>query len=428
MKRILVVDDEQSMRELLAIMLKKEGFEVLTAESRAVAAAVLGQGPVDLVITAFGSTETAVAALKLGAHDYLLKPFDVDELKIVVRNALESQELREENLRLKKELGRRHGLEQVIGVSPPMVALFDMVRSIAPTSSTVLITGDSGTGKELVARAIHALSTRKDGPFVSINCGALPDTLLESELFGHMKGAFTDAHQTKKGLFEAAHRGTLFLDEVGETSAAMQVKLLRALQERTIRRVGGTAEVEVDVRVISATNVPLDSLVRERRFREDLYYRLQVIPIRTPPLRERREDIPLLAEHFRLRFTEQMGKHVVKFSEAALAILMRHPWPGNVRELENVVERAVALETTEAILPERLSESVSPSVAPAIPAGDLGPGFNLDEHILTIEGRLLMQALEHANGDRAEAARILGVSPRSLRYLIQKHAVTVGRS
>ena len=309
-----------------------------------------------------------------------------------------------------------------------MVALFDMVRSIAPTSSTVLITGESGTGKELVARAIHALSTRKDGPFVSINCGALPDTLLESELFGHMKGAFTDAHQTKKGLFEAAHRGTLFLDEVGETSAAMQVKLLRALQERTIRRVGGTAEVEVDVRVISATNVPLDSLVRERRFREDLFYRLQVIPIRTPPLRERREDIPLLAEHFRLRFTEQMGKHVVKFSEAALAILMRHPWPGNVRELENVVERAVALETTEAILPERLRESVSPSVAPAIPGGDLGPGFNLDEHILTIESRLLMQALEHANGDRAEAARILGVSPRSLRYLIQKHAVAVGRS
>ena len=457
MKRILVVDDEQSMRELLAIMLKKEGFEVLTAESRAVAAAVLGQGPVDLVITdvklpdgdgieilrhvkaaspetvvivitAFGSTETAVAALKLGAHDYLLKPFDIDELNIVVRNALESQELREENLRLKKELGRRHGLEQVIGVSPPMVALFDMVRSIAPTGSTVLITGESGTGKELVARAIHALSPRKDGAFVSINCGALPDTLLESELFGHMKGAFTDAHQTKKGLFEAAHRGTLFLDEVGETSSAMQVKLLRALQERTIRRVGGTAEVEVDVRVISATNIPLDSLVRDRRFREDLFYRLQVIPIRTPPLRERREDIPLLAEHFRLRFTEQMGKHVVKFSEAALAILMRHPWPGNVRELENVVERAVALETTEAILPERLRESVSPSVAPAIPAGDLGPGFNLDEHILTIESRLLMQALAHANGDRAEAARILGVSPRSLRYLIQKHAVAVGRS
>src|SRR5262249_47325411 len=288
-KRILVVDDEQSMRELLAIMLKKEGFEVVTAESRAVSAAVLGQGPVDMVITdvklpdgdgieilrhvkaaspetvvivmtAYGSTETAVAALKLGAHDYVQKPFDVDGLKIGVRNALERQELPEENIRLKAELGRQHGLEQVIGVSPSMTALFEMVRSVAPTGSTVLITGESGTGKELVARAIHALSPRDDGPFVSVNCGALPDTLLESELFGHMKGSFTDAHQNKKGLFEAAHRGTLFLDEVGETSPSMQVKLLRALQEKKIRRVGSTEELEVDVRVISATNVPLETL------------------------------------------------------------------------------------------------------------------------------------------------------------------------
>jgi two-component system response regulator PilR (NtrC family) len=451
-KRILVVDDEQSMRELLAIMLKKEGFEVVTAESRAVAAAVLGQGPVGMVITdvklpdgdgieilrhvkaaspetvvivmtAYGSTETAVAALKLGAHDYVQKPFDVDELKIVVRNALERQELREENIRLKAELGRQHGLEQVIGVSSSMTALFEMVRSIAPTGSTVLITGESGTGKELVASAIHALSPRRDGPFVSVNCGALPDTLLESELFGHMKGAFTDAHVNKKGLFEAAHRGTLFLDEVGETSPSMQVKLLRALQEKKIRRVGSTEEVEVDVRVISATNVPLESLVRERRFREDLFYRLQVIPIRTPPLRERREDVPLLAEHFMQRYAQEMGKRVAKISDEALGLLARYGWPGNVRELENVMERAVALEVTEAILPDRLPDALRGGGPGPRAEAAIGPGFNLDEHLHDLEGRFLMEALDKARGDRAEAARILGVTPRSLRYLIQKHAL-----
>jgi two-component system, NtrC family, response regulator PilR len=457
-KRILVVDDEQSMRELLAIMLKKDGYDVVTAESRAVAAGVLGQGPVDMVVTdvklpdgdgieilrhvkaaspetvvivmtAFGTTETAVAALKLGAHDYLLKPFDVDELKIVVRNALERQELREENLRLKAELGKQHGLDQLIGVSPSMTALFDMIRSVAPTGSTVLITGESGTGKELVAKAIHALSPRRDGPFVSVNCGALPDTLLESELFGHMKGAFTDAHQNKKGLFEAAHKGTLFLDEVGETSPSMQVKLLRALQEKRVRRVGSTDEVEVDARVISATNTPLETLVRERRFREDLFYRLQVIPVRTPSLRDRREDIPLLAEHFVRRYAQQMSKKVAKVSDEAMKMLARYAWPGNVRELENVLERAVALEVTEAVLPERLPESLRVPHAPRAAAEtELGPGFNLDEHLRLLECRLLMQALDSANGDRAEAARILGVTPRSLRYLVQKHALPAAKN
>ena len=234
-----------------------------------------------------------------------------------------------------------------------MASLFEMVRAVAPTSSTVLVTGESGTGKELVARAIHGLSGRSDGPFVSINCGALPDTLLESELFGHIKGAFTDARQSKKGLFEAAHGGTLFLDEVGETSPPMQVKLLRALQERRIRRLGGTDETDVDVRVIAATNVPLEDLVREKRFREDLFYRLQVIPVRTPPLRERREDIGLLAEHFLDKFGREMEKNVARISEEALAYLERYSWPGNVRELENVIERAVALETSSAVRPER---------------------------------------------------------------------------
>ena len=449
MKRILVVDDEQSMRELLAIMLRKEGYEVLTADSRAQAAAAFARGPVDLVVTdvrlpdgdgievlrhvkaaspdtvvivmtAFGTTETAVAARKLGAEAYVLKPFDVDELRIAVRDALAHKRLREENVRLQREAGERQKLDQLIGASPAMAALFEMVRAIAPASSTVLITGESGTGKELVARAIHALSPRAAGPFVSVSCGALPDTLLESELFGHMKGAFTDAHQNRKGLFEAAHGGTLFLDEVGETSPSMQVKLLRALQERKVRRVGGTDEIDVDVRLISATNVPLEDLVREKRFREDLFYRLQVIPIHTPPLRDRREDIPLLAEHFLERCARQMGKRVVKISEEAMVCLLRHAWPGNVRELENVVERAVALETTAAVLPERLSEAIRRGDRPTT-AVVIGPGFSLDAYLRAMEARVLGEALERAAGDRAEAARLLGVKPRALRYLLYKH-------
>ncbi len=449
MSRILVVDDEQSMRELLAIMLRKEGFEVVAAESRAAAAAVLARGHVDLVVTdvrlpdgdgveilrhvkaaspetvvivmtAFGSTETAVAAMKLGAHDYLTKPFDIEELKIVVRNALEKQRLQEENVRLKLEFRNRHGLDRMIATSPAMVAVLDMAKAVASTSSTVLVTGESGTGKELVAKAIHSLSPRRDAPFVSVNCGALPETLLESELFGHLKGAFTDAHQTRKGLFEAAHRGTLFLDEVGEMPPSMQVKLLRALQERRIRRVGGTDEIEVDVRLIAAANRPLEDLVRERRFREDLFYRLNVIPLRIPPLRERREDIPLLAEHFLKRFTSEMGKAVTSLSPEAQRLLGAYQWPGNVRELENVIERVVALETTPQVLPERLPESIVSRVSAPGPAV-LGDGFTLDGHLRDVEASLLHAALRQARGDRTAASRLLGVSPRSLRYLIGKH-------
>ena len=370
-----------------------------------------------VVMTAFGTTEMAVAARKLGAEAYILKPFDVDELRIVVRDALANRSLRQENIRLKREVGQAYSIDRVIGVSEVMASLFEMVRAIAPTSSTVLITGESGTGKELVARAIHGLSGRAEEPFVGINCGALPDTLLESELFGYVKGAFTDARQSKKGLFEAAHRGTLFLDEVGETSLAMQVKLLRALQERKIRRVGGTDEADVDVRVISATNAPLEELVKQKRFREDLFYRLQVIPIHTPPLRERFEDIPLLAEHFTARFAKQMGKRVAKVSEEALALLQAFSWPGNVRQLENVIERAVALETTEAVLPERLPETIRRPQLPE-PLPRIGDGFSLDGFLLAVEARLLAEALERSAGDRAEAARLLGISSRSLRYLV----------
>jgi two-component system response regulator PilR (NtrC family) len=451
-KRILIVDDEQSMREMLAILLKKEGLDVRSAGSRSEAADALGRGPVDLVLTdvklpdgdgleilrhvkaaspetavvvmtAYGTTETAVAARKLGAEAYILKPFDVDELRIVVRDALANRSLREENVRLKREVGQAYGLDRVIGVSQVMASLFEMVRAIAPTSSTVLVTGESGSGKELVAKAIHGLSSRAEGPFVTINCGALPDSLLESELFGYMKGAFTDARQSKRGLFEAANGGSLFLDEVGETSLPMQVKLLRVLQERRVRRLGGTEEIDVDVRVIAATNAPLETLVEQKRFREDLYYRLQVIPIRTPPLRERREDIPLLADHFLERFSRQMGKRVAKISEEAMSLLRDFPWPGNVRQLENVIERAVALETTEAVLPERLPDPIRrPTRSGPLPA--IGEGFNLDTYLLSVEARLLSEALERARGDRGEAARLLGVSARSLRYLLGKHGTT----
>jgi two-component system response regulator PilR (NtrC family) len=448
-QRILVVDDEQSMREMLGITLVKEGFAVVAAATRAEASTLLAKHRIDLVIsdirlpdgdgieilrhvksaspetivlmmTAYGTAESAVAALKLGAHDYLIKPFDIDELRIVVRNALEKNKLEEENRLLKAELrGRPAG---IVGVSKAITAVLDLVKTVARTSSTVLITGESGTGKELVARAIHAQSPRADGAFVSINCGALPETLLESELFGHVRGAFTDAHQNKRGLFEMAHRGTLLLDEVSETAPSMQVKLLRVLQDKRVRRVGGTEESEVDVRVIAATNRPLEKLVRERGFREDLFYRLNVIPLRIPTLRERRDDISILAEHFLRRFAREMGKSVTGISPAAQQQLEKYDWPGNVRELENVIERAVALETTPTVSEERLPDTL---VAPA-PRADvprIGDGFRLDEYLTRLEATLVREALEASGGDRQIAARNLGIAPRSLRYLVRKHGM-----
>jgi len=452
--KILVIDDEPSMREMLGIMLRKEGFDVLLAESRAMAAAVLSRGPVDMVITdvklpdgdgieilrhvkaataetvvivmtAFGSTQTAVAALKLGAQDYLIKPFDIDELKIVVRSALHKQRLEQENIQLKAALRSQQGLDRIVGASGSMKRMFDLIRSIAPTGSTVLVNGESGTGKELVSKAIHVLSPRRDSAFVSVNCAALPENLLESELFGHMKGAFTDAHQTKKGLFETAHRGTLMLDEVGEMPVPMQVKLLRALQEKRVRRVGATEEVEVDVRLIAATNRPLEAMVRERRFREDLFYRLNVIPINVPPLRERREDVPLLAEHFLRAFAQEMGKNVTGFAPDAMERLSSYAWPGNVRELENIVERAVALESTNVIQLAQLPESLLSPAAGTAETPALTEGFSLDSHLSSVEADLLRRALQQSAGDRGMAARLLGITPRSLRYLMSKHQTGV---
>ncbi len=448
------------MREMLGIMMRKEGFDVVTAATRSSASELLGQRAMDVVITdlrlpdgdglevlrqvktaspetvavvmtAFGSHELNVAAIRMGADAYLTKPFDVEELRLVVRAAFEKRQLEQENRLLKAEFHSRHGLDQIIGVSPAMDGVFKMIRSVAGTSSTVLISGESGTGKELVAKAIHSLSPRKEAAFVSINCGALTETLLESELFGHMKGAFTDAHQNKKGLFEAAHRGTLFLDEVGDTPPAMQVKLLRAIQDKRIRRVGGTGEIEVDVRIVVATNRSLAMLVQEKRFREDLFYRLNVIPIHLPPLRQRDQDIPLLAEHFLKEFSREMGKSVARISHAAMARLTSYAWPGNVRELENVIERAVALESTPAVLVERLPETLRAEVplpAPTAALPELGGGFSLEGHLWVVEGQLLKAALETAQGDRGAAARLLGVTPRSLRYLISKHRDSAVRS
>jgi DNA-binding NtrC family response regulator len=450
--RILVVDDEPSLRDLLTIMLRKEGYEVITAESRAQAAEKLSRTPVSMVITdlklpdgdgiellrhvkaaapetivivitAYGSAQTAVAALRLGAHDYLVKPFDVDELKIVVRNAIEKQHLREENLLLKRESKQR--LEQIMTASPAMTNVLNTVRSIASTGATVLISGESGTGKELVARALHNLSPRRDAPFVSVNCGALPENLLETELFGHMKGAFTDAHQNKKGLFEVAHRGTLFLDEVGETPPAMQVKLLRTLQDMRIRRLGGTEEILVDVWVIAASNRSLEGLMKEGRFRADLYYRLNVLPLHIPPLRERQEDIPLLAEHFVRRFSQEMGKKIQGIDGGALSRLRGYHWPGNVRELENAMRRAVALENGTAIGVDRIADLL-PGAAPARGDFRFETGFRLAEYLSSIEMDLVTKALAASGGSRGEAARLLGVTPRTLRYLLSKYRGRVG--
>jgi two-component system response regulator PilR (NtrC family) len=467
---VLVADDERSMRELQTIVLGREGYEVVLAESGAEALRALQRHALDLVIsdirmpdmsgvevlraarlgdpdvpvvmmTAFASTDTAVEALRLGASDYVTKPFDVDELKIVVRNVLERRTLRQENLELKRTLNTSHRFADIIGRSQPMLAVFRMIETIGPTSSTVLITGESGTGKELAARAIHFHSLRRDRPFVALNCGALTETLLESELFGHMRGAFTGAATNKKGLLELAEKGTILLDEIGEMSQAMQVKLLRVLQERRFRRVGGTEEIEADIRIIAATNRDLAKAVAENRFREDLFYRVNVIPLVIPPLRERRDDIPLLAEHFVARFARQMDKAITGISRDALACLQRYPWPGNIRELENALERAVALEQTPMVLPESLPEVVRaarhPAVATTAPGGGPGGdafspaagatapdiperGFDLERHVQDIERQYIAEALQRSNGVKVRAAELLGMSFRSFRYYLKK--------
>jgi two-component system response regulator PilR (NtrC family) len=450
--RILVVDDERSMRELLAIVLRREGHEVSLAADGRSAVALLERQPIDLLIsdirmpdmsgvdvlraakqidadvigimiTAFASTETAVEALRMGAYDYVSKPFDIDELKIVVRHALEKRQLRQENVLLRRSLQSAHSFANILGRSRAMREVFGLIETIAPTNSTVLVTGESGTGKELVARAIHFNSLRRDRPFVALNCGALAETLLESELFGHVRGSFTGAAANKKGLIEVADRGTIFLDEVGEMTPIMQVKLLRVLQERTFRRVGGTEEIDADIRIIAATNRDLAKLVAEGRFREDLYYRINVIPVHLPPLRERRDDIALLAQHFVEKFGRQMQKEIAGIAPAAMLRLESHLWPGNIRELENAIERAVALERSPVIQPESLPAGVGPAGAAAalrdepVPA----PGFVLEQHVQEIEREYIAEALRRAGGVKMKAADLLGMSFRSFRYYMKKY-------
>ncbi len=461
--RILVVDDEPSIRQLLSYRLRREGFEVVLAENGREAVKRLEAGGIDLLvsdirmpdmsgievlraarqldpdilgimITAYASKETSVEALRLGASNYVEKggpefPAAVVE---VVRNALEQRQVRQErrqlqqeNLLLKRTLGSSHQFCDIIGRSDSMAAVFRLIETVAPTTSTILVSGESGTGKELVARAIHYNSPRRERPFVALNCGALPETLLESELFGHVRGAFTGAAANKKGLIELADHGTVFLDEIAEMTPMVQVKLLRVLQDHRFRRLGGLDEIETDIRIIAATNQDLSKAVAENRFREDLFYRINVIPVHLPPLRERREDISLLADHFLRRYREQMGKPATGISGEALALLEAYRWPGNVRELENVIERAVALERTPVVLPDSLPPALrgsAPATGPTIDLPDRG--FQLEAHVEGIERSYIVEALRRAGGVQSRAAEILGMSFRSFRYYAKKYGIT----
>ncbi len=469
--RILVVDDERSMREFLGIMLTRDGYDVVVAENGTQAMAALRQRPFDLLIsdirmpdcsgievlrdakgvqadlpgilmTAFSSTQTAIEALRTGALDYISKPFDIDEMKRVIAQALERTQLRDvAPADEAPDDGRPRASDTMIGRGPAMQRVFGLIEAIAGTSSTVLITGESGTGKEMAARAIHRLSARAERPFVALNCGALTETLLESELFGHEKGAFTGALHQTRGLIEQADKGTIFLDELGEMSPLMQVKLLRVLQERRFRRVGGSEELAADIRIIAATNKDLARMVGEGTFREDLYYRVNVIPVALPPLRARRDDIVVLARHFAVRFAREMRRPAADVDVDALEVLIQHAWPGNIRELENVIERAVALEPSSAVtvasLPDHLlSTAGSPARAAVMAAGEMvsaaaattagvqgfpAEGFDLERHVQGIEREYLAEALRRADGVKMRAAELLGMSFRSFRYYAKKY-------
>ncbi|MCL6583398.1 MAG: sigma-54 dependent transcriptional regulator [bacterium] len=456
MRSIIVIDDEESMCICLAIILRKEGYRVQYATHPEKAIELIKMHPFDLALldikmpgmsgldllkiiketspetvvimmTAYASTETAVRAIKSGAYDYLTKPFkDNNEVKHIIRNALEKKQLTEENLALRTELSElrdQYRLDNLVGKSKKMREIFSIIRKIADSTSTVLITGESGTGKELVARAIHNCSRRREKPLVSLNCGAMPEGLLESELFGHVKGAFTGAISTKKGLFEMADGGTLFLDEIGTTPLSIQVKLLRVLQDREIRRVGSTEGIQIDVRLIAATNIDIKSAICAGTFREDLYYRLNVIPIHLPPLREREEDIPLLVEHFLRQFNKKSSRGPKAISSEAMQLLCAYSWPGNVREMENTIERAVALAAQDIIQPEDLPENIRRSATIETPVIDynLEQGVDLEKIMDSLEKSLIFQALDKSKGNKTKAAELLNLSFRSFRYRLKKY-------
>jgi two-component system response regulator PilR (NtrC family) len=451
MGRVLVVDDEQSMREFLAICLRRAGHEVRVAESAMGALAHLRTHPTDVVVTdlrmpgetdgmgllhavkreeidaevilvtAFATTDTAIAAMKQGAYDYLTKPFKVDEINAVIGRAMEKRRLVAENAALREQVAGRVRLAQLLGRSRAMQKVFELIQKIQSTRTSVLITGESGTGKELVARALHTEGNRSSGPFVAVNCGAIPDELMESELFGHKKGAFTGAIADKPGLFQQAAGGTLFLDEIGELGLGLQVKLLRGLQERRVKPVGGTEEIEVDVRVVAATNRELEEEVARGAFRQDLYYRLNVIEVRLPPLRQRREDIPLLVEHFLRRFASDQDKEILGVTSEAMKRLEEHEYPGNVRELENVMERAVALTSGPMIDVDVLPVARVAAKPPSDPTVEFpADGVDLDRLMADYERALVQKALDKAGGVRKRAAQMLGISFRSLRYRLEK--------
>jgi len=454
LKPILVVDDEKSMRDFLSIFLKQEGYQVKCASSGRDAFELLEKKEFDLVITdikmpdisgvdvlrkinsinlntpvimitAFASNETALEALQEGVYDYILKPFNVDEMKIIVKRALEKKRLLDENAYLKTELEEKHRYSQILGKSEKIEKIFKLIDQVADGNSTISISGESGTGKELVARAIHLRSSRKNNSFVCISCGAIEENLLLSELFGHKKGAFTGAISDKKGLLEEAEGGTFFLDEIGEAPLSIQVKLLRVLQDKEFKRVGENKNIKIDVRFISATNQNLLELVKKKIFREDLYYRLNVIPVGLPPLRERKEDIPILAEGFLKRFTESNNRKIKGFTPEAMESLERFNWPGNVRELENAIERAVVLESSNVIQAKSLPESVtalfktSESQIPKLSE----EGIDLEEYIEKIEKELITTALNRTNGVLNKAASLLNLSFRSFRYRLEKYKI-----
>lgn len=459
MNRILVADDEQGIRQLLTLVFSRAGYDVRTAENGAQALAMLQAQPAELLIsdirmpdmdgiellrrvredaphtrvvmmTAFASLETAREAFKLGAEDFVQKPFDVEELKEIVKRTFERLQLEQENSQLREEVSslkpfdeHKENLEGIIGRSTKMQTVYQLVKTVAAVPSTVLITGESGTGKELVAHAIHSLSPRAERPFISINCGAFTETLLESELFGYVRGAFTGANANRKGLFEAAHKGTIFLDEIGEMSAAMQVKLLRVLQEKKIRPVGGYEEILIDARVVAATNRNLPQMVKDNSFREDLFYRISVIPVELPPLRERAGDIKVLVNHFLEKFCRQTGKRI-SISARALELLEGYEWRGNVRELEHTIERAVALEPSDTIQPEGLPQSITNYNPTRVDASALPEeGLNLTAHLDHLERKFVMEALQRTDYNQSRAAELLHLPVRSLRHLLDKHDI-----
>ena len=449
MANILIVEDEPRMRRLLEISLGEDGHSVNAVEDAETGLKALRKNEADLVVTdlklpgmsgleflhearrinagipmivmtAYGTVETAVEAMKAGASDYVLKPFTMAEMKLVIRKELDVQQVREENRSLREALGKRYHFQSIIAHSPRMQEVLALVQRVAPTNSTVLIGGESGVGKDLIARAIHQNSRRAAGPFIKVNSTAIPDTLFESELFGFEKGAFTGALASKPGKFELADKGTLFLDEIGDVPAAIQVKLLRVLQEREFERLGGTKTLKDDVRLLAATNRDLRAALEEGTFREDLYYRLNVVPIDIPPLREHKEDIPDLASHFLSRFSRDHGREVTGITPAAMKVLMDYHWPGNVRQLENTVERAVALSSSPTIDANDLHMDSAPAKTnPASGIPFLPEGMTLEQW----EDEMVREALRRANGNKSQAARLLGLSRNALRYRLSKLGV-----